>query len=1616
MIRFATWRKIVAQFILLTLLAELAPVALFAAEGPATPETAQFEPVDGADMVELTSGDLAYTLPLLEVPGPEGGWPISMSYHAGQGPNTEATWVGLGWTLNPGAINRFVSGSPDDYFGGLIESRFKAAKQKAWAVGIGISWYGIGMNMTFGSDKSMRGFNASLNPITAALAISNLGKILEGSVEGIKWSPVDAQISVGTSGVGMGLTVGRGFGKGIGASIGASFSVHSKGGPSAGIGAGLSVANEKNGSSLSLIGVGFSSSGGGAQFSVVGMGSGGTSNSTGGHFETNTTSFGIPLHFIHPALPDLSYSYTEWEWWMDELHHERSFGAIHQDGFIVPNLDAIWGNGSDNLLANGIPAGGLMKGKPVTGGITRKTEYYISKKVERQEFDDVILSGEDVYQVNVQGLSGSFKPYFDYGFRLFDAGDDPEESGQYQRGSSANVKKHIQFRFLGDQGSNFVSLDASGGYTPIWIQDGRQMGSRRIQPYIELETGQIIGFKITAEDGKVYYFTQPVRSYYQYDETRKRDVTQKNWIKLMSPYATSWLLTAITGPDYMDQGVAGFSSDDWGYWVNFEYEKIPQLVPWRTPFTGFGQTSHDTTKLQFGEGIKEKYYLKSIETPTHVAFFDISGRYDDRPAKVDTVELASHFRKSLSETSHQFFFPVQATHFQNAFFSGANAKLRLFYNASYTVTHVSGPSNPPPPLPQWGHEDITVPSLSSSFTDDENFVSYTQTTFDTVVNYSVSNNGTLFDVTEKRSIQATVLLVDMKLSTPVSGFSRQLDSLVLYKKTLSPSKQMDIIATRNTISLESILFDYNYELCKQSPNSAAPSNLGEKGKLTLQSVEKRGKGRFSYMPPTSFTYGYNPDYYIHSWDHWNGYSSAGSVKQHFNSQVKSLADRDAGAWNLSSIQTPLGAKINIEYESDQIHRIGKSGVHGAQLQYTIWNFETSYYATSNTTKDEVTIVGADAVYFDTMITQGVRDFLILEVDIRGFYNQVDGIPQLQSIDTVYSPYSTQLTGVELTGTFPTYQLASPFTHKRDIPYSSFAPYTQQSFTTHRYLYYLYARDLYGGGHRVKSISVTDGAETRKTMYAYGEGVTACVPTAYVQSRIVNSSGRESVADAFNAMSTPPGVIYKEVHVYEAIPGDENKPIGETVYYFYTAADYGLDITESNNVIEIRDRSGIHGKTKKIETFARMQDGTLKTVKHDAFLYAFSTELSSGSIKSPAYSSVGSGSPLGLTQQRYESQKDGKPLKTINHVRENLFLIGTRSYVFNYDLNGSGAGVLTSASDNLEFDAYTGLVLTSQVPRSDSTLYVSTSHPAYWYYDFLRDRNMLSQKAYTKEYVLPVWSDYRGMSENSRKPYVMAASASTWKLWNGVARPNDNYVSTKKGNAFVEFVNAYSPSPWTAFDTESGAGDFLNGWKRTSNITEYDRYGHPIEERSLDGTYTSSLYGYQFGESLPYGEGLPVAIATNAQVRQIVYRSFEDRISGDAYTGSGSASYSGSVIDGQTLKAPNVALPFNQQYRVSGWIKQSGASEFVYHEFLTDADQVISFPGSGTIDDIRICPQSSNMTSFVYDQVTSKLLAITDANGLTTRYEYDDAGRLVIVRDHKRHIVKRHEYHYQELFR
>lgn len=111
-------RKIAAFLLAVFASTFISPIHSWAiTNGPAQPEMQGFSPISATDMVDLFSGDMKYNIPLMDV----GGYPLNLSYNAGGGLDQEASWVGNGWTLNPGTVNRQMKALPDDFKGDEVK-------------------------------------------------------------------------------------------------------------------------------------------------------------------------------------------------------------------------------------------------------------------------------------------------------------------------------------------------------------------------------------------------------------------------------------------------------------------------------------------------------------------------------------------------------------------------------------------------------------------------------------------------------------------------------------------------------------------------------------------------------------------------------------------------------------------------------------------------------------------------------------------------------------------------------------------------------------------------------------------------------------------------------------------------------------------------------------------------------------------------------------------------------------------------------------------------------------------------------------------------------------------------------------------------------------------------------------------------------------------------------------------------------------------------------------------------------------------------------------------------------------------------------------------------------
>ncbi len=70
-------------------------------------------------------------------------------------------------------------------------------------------------------------------------------------------------------------------------------------------------------------------------------------------------------------------------------------------------------------------------------------------------------------------------------------------------------------------------------------------------------------------------------------------------------------------------------------------------------------------------------------------------------------------------------------------------------------------------------------------------------------------------------------------------------------------------------------------------------------------------------------------------------------------------------------------------------------------------------------------------------------------------------------------------------------------------------------------------------------------------------------------------------------------------------------------------------------------------------------------------------------------------------------------------------------------------------------------------------------------------------------------------------------------------------------------------------------------------------------------------------------------------------------------------------------------------------------------------------GSTLIDEVRLHPIDAQMTTYTYDPLVGMTSATAPPNNVTTYYDYDDFGRLKLVKDEEENTLKTYKYNYRQ---
>lgn len=988
-IRNSRKTRIICAFLALNILIEIASptVAMALTAGPSAPEFSSFEPVATTDMVDDFGGDFTYNIPALNIPGPDGaGYSMSLSYHSGVSSEEEASWVGFGWTLNPGAINRNKVGFPDEFNGKNITNYHKTRTNwtQSSKFDFNIEYNSQdGNKEKGGDDKSKKKFKFKLG------APGN----------GDEQDPADVSLSVSHTiryNNYTGFSIANGFG--VTAFGMATLNMNRSGGQNT---FGFSVnpmviLRKLTKDKISKMKI-FKDK----NFKLKD----GTLKTKKMYYRLQK-SIKLKNNFLKSSYsfrsndaPALNYSVAK--------HAGASWnfsGSVQLNPAYIPVGFQVGIAGSMHMQTsegelNQAAWGYLYSAESNSVGVDNQLfDYQVEKETTFNKHDKnlgIPYNNADMFATSGNSIMGGFRFYHDnigsfypnfstsetkirqLGVEIgignpfqigLDVGIGKQKTmvkGKWEKNMNSFAGKEFsdaslaELRFMNDMGGE-VDYNSSNAYESLVYatigsnkeldlnsnynlqRNSAKKGKTSYINYVQDPTSKLItGIDITNKEGGHNNYLLPVYTRNEaelsiglstnsdgsylvaaplnYNDPMKNQTVAGH--KMAQEYATSYLLTSNTTFNYVDADGDGKPSDgDFGGWTKFGYRQ-----PWgtnnnnwyryRSPYSGLNYNggrmldqNDQTGSMSSGE--KQVYYLKCIETKSHIAFF------------VTNKTTLANFTANFPQADYPF-----------------------MYNNS----------------------NLPIPTVTAS----------------------IEGSG----IARKDGWDAAGIdnlgmdIAAASLTAKGNHDLEKLEKIVLFAKS-------DMSAPLTTT-----YFDYDYTLCQGIPNtSAAPGPLKDKGKLTLKKVwtESNGVNR-SQIAPYQFHYEYfnqypsnivstyswaasynanpindakqNPSYAPEQLDPWGFYQENGAQRfatmQRWVSQMAPSSNFDEAAWQLKRIQLPSGGEIHVNYEQkDYAFVQDKHPMSMVSLQYDATESKDGYASDESVfciRESDIGVTGAEVI-------------------------------------------------------------------------------------------------------------------------------------------------------------------------------------------------------------------------------------------------------------------------------------------------------------------------------------------------------------------------------------------------------------------------------------------------------------------------------------------------------------------------------------------------------------------------------------------------------------------------------------------------------------------------------
>ena len=917
---FPFLRRVVKLLIILLSFQAAFPTNLSAlTSGPAQPEFTAFEPVGTTDMVNLFSGDFVYNIPLFELPGPDGGYPFNLAYHSGVTMDQEASWVGLGWTLNHGAITRMMRGFPDEFKQEEVEQNMHTKPNTTWTVSATGHVELVGFNPKedrvpkFNKDFNARlGLSVSHNSYRGWGLAANLG--LSPKFTSVKYGHTySGDLSLGISSV-------------EAADLNASFSMgRVKEEMTRKYTLGLGVNSIQGMQTLSL---GYNKE----EKSIKNTDEGQVvSYDTKFNWGTNI-SFARQTYIPQVSQPyrgmnftggleaggtvsfaaiggDLSLSYNR-----QRLKHngewikQKASGYLHMDGEINDfnrTADGPLVKSSPNLaLPTTTPDLFMVKGQG-TGGSFRAYRSDIGILKDPKEIS-LTGGGELMAELNPGtgidvGLDGGFNVAVSGSRPWAVANSSPINAYEYGQKSTDPAFETYYFKMAGEQTAEPLNTYQSiGGEKAVRLKLAGSAGRMQYDP---------LGILVDA-DRNTSSISASARP------------TRKPRLNAILPIKNRELL----GPN-LTEALSEYKQQYYNLSQRNRYRNDPQQFIRDNSrgehFAGITDLKPNGMRYVYGLPVLNKNHEEIVFTVQPLAANDPNPVTKDYTTKIGDEQVNYKLSNSDEFYSHTKLPPYVHTHLLTAVLGSDYVDADDIpgpsdgdYGYWVKFTYIKTSDNYKWRTPYLGASYL--PGSRNKSEDDKGSIMYGSREQYYLATAETRSHVAEFFIRE-RADGAGAISRFQRSATPTSVENRsyRLDKIELFSK-LERYSGTNGAYNQNARPIKTVRFKYDQSLCNNIHNRF--DNSG-KGKLTLTRVSfTYGKNNRGLLSPYKFTYANNKSYSDMHYDRWGTYRlPRGEDIRDFPytyQDNRAEADLNASTWNLDEISLPSGAKIKVKYEAD----------------------------------------------------------------------------------------------------------------------------------------------------------------------------------------------------------------------------------------------------------------------------------------------------------------------------------------------------------------------------------------------------------------------------------------------------------------------------------------------------------------------------------------------------------------------------------------------------------------------------------------------------------------------------------------------------------------------------